>query len=911
MGCVYKAYDKELNRFIALKVLLAKTGKGIERFKREAIGLARLHHPNIIKVYDIGIEEQGPYFAMEFIEGIPLDKFLEQTPPDIRHFTMLMIKIAKAIDYAHSHNIIHRDLKPANILIDKISEPQIADFGLAKFINMGGESLTETGAILGTPIYMSPEQALTEKVDHLSDIYSLGVVFYEMLSGEYMVNGESIQQMLYQVIYKPPTPLRKHNPKITIDLETIQEKCTAKEPHMRYQSAGELADDLQRFLNGEQILASRASFYRHIIQNIKRHKLPLITAMLALLLPILVIAFINIYQSREIDQKTVLYLQKSQKLLLDNKARADLNTYISANFYLNKALELKSHSYKIRQALLKNQKQLAKIALKQKEYFLVQITINKIRKLGFSGAADRLQQQWVNTQRELRIKHQKFIKDAMAKIAKVRNKYLLQWYVFQIIKISRPYVVEILVAYLQEENSWQRKLAIVALGRLGNNYTKVKGKDSVEWLMELLQKHLPVIKDEGEVEELINSLGWLKDARANDLVFEVRWRAGRNGVLWQKTAISHARIPIEDKVTKSAREFYNRGKRKHGKKDLTGAIADYNQAIRLNFKGQDVYKIRGWARSAQGDLSGAIADYNQAIKLKPKHSALYVYRGLARYDKGDLPGAIADYNQAIRINPKLPLAYINRGRAHVAQGDLPEAITDYNQAIRINPKLPLAYINRGNALAAQGNLPGAIADYNQVIKLNPKHSVAHMNLGVVHVAQGDLPRAIAYYNQAIRINPKLPLAYYNRGLTRHRQEDLTGAITDYTQAIKLQKRISRVNPYCYLLFMGLKRQKGQSGQIKKLDQYVKKQKPSSFGWRIVKFYIGIISEKTLRAVITSNKPKEKRGYLCEFYYYVGMDYLTKGKRKTAKKYLQKCLLYKVKSYIEPDLARLQLQKLQK
>ncbi len=257
-GVVYKATDPELRRTVAIKVPrsgVLGTGEEEERFLNEARSAGRLRHPAIVQVHEVGRHHGVPYFVSDFIDGETLADVIGGERPSFRSSAELIAEIAEALDHAHAEGIVHRDVKPHNILLGAAGRPHLTDFGLARHDE---ESVTVTldGQILGTPAYMSPEQAAGNRaaVGPCSDIYSVGVVFYEMLTGERPFRG-SRSMLLHQLLHDEPRPPRSLNDHIPRDLETICLKAMAKEPQRRYASAHELAKDVRRFLSGEPIHA--------------------------------------------------------------------------------------------------------------------------------------------------------------------------------------------------------------------------------------------------------------------------------------------------------------------------------------------------------------------------------------------------------------------------------------------------------------------------------------------------------------------------------------------------------------------------------------------------------------------------------------------------------------------------------
>ncbi|OWK39482.1 serine/threonine-protein kinase [Fimbriiglobus ruber] len=274
MGIVFRARHLRLNRIVALKMVLTGAYAGPlerERFQREAEAIAGLQHPSIVQIHDVGDSEGRPYFTMEFVEGGSLSQKLAGTPHPARQAAVLLATLAEAAQAAHQGKIVHRDLKPANVLLTANGTPKISDFGLAR--RFGGEDgLTRTGSVIGTPSYMAPEQARGEPlaVGPAVDIYALGAILYELLTGRPPFRAETAAETIQQVIAQDPVAPSRLNGKVPRDLETICLKCLRKEPQQRYTSAAALGEDLQHFLRGEAIAARPEHRYERLARRVRR-----------------------------------------------------------------------------------------------------------------------------------------------------------------------------------------------------------------------------------------------------------------------------------------------------------------------------------------------------------------------------------------------------------------------------------------------------------------------------------------------------------------------------------------------------------------------------------------------------------------------------------------------------------------
>ena len=287
MGVIYRARQRHSRRIVALKRILsyhADSQDTLMRFRREAQAAANLDHPNILPIYEVSESHEGlPFFSMKFAGGGSLLEAAAKLRSKPRRAVALIAKVARAVQYAHEQGILHRDLKPGNILLDGRGEPLVSDFGLAKWLEPTGH-LTHTPTVFGTPGYIAPEQVngSAGKLTPVADVYSLGAVLFDLLTGQPPFMGEHALKTIQQATEKPAPKLRTLAPALDRDLETICAKCLERDPHARYRSAGELADDLERWLHGRSIVARPVSPPVHLWRWVRRN--PAIAQMATLLL---------------------------------------------------------------------------------------------------------------------------------------------------------------------------------------------------------------------------------------------------------------------------------------------------------------------------------------------------------------------------------------------------------------------------------------------------------------------------------------------------------------------------------------------------------------------------------------------------------------------------------------------------
>ena len=370
MGIVYQARQLGLNRIVALKMILTgfQAGpKDLARFRAEAEALARLQHPNIVQIYEVGEAAGRPYFALEFVAGGSLAQHLHGRPQPVRSAAQFVETLARAVHAAHAHGVIHRDLKPANILMmssgvvsgewSKDSspathhapltsyQPKITDFGLAKCAGGEGETRdvpgpTVTGELLGTPNYMAPEQAMVPRqpIGPAADVYTLGAILYELLTGRPPFTGETPLATVLQVLHNEPVSVTSLQPNVPRDLETICHKCLHKEPRHRYVSALELAEDVQRFLGDEPIRARPVRAVEKLHRWTRRHPATALLLAIGLLAPVVALITLSLLSTRLVRSNALESAAQQAELLEEATKEYSRNVQrvTKANYTVNK-----------------------------------------------------------------------------------------------------------------------------------------------------------------------------------------------------------------------------------------------------------------------------------------------------------------------------------------------------------------------------------------------------------------------------------------------------------------------------------------------------------------------------------------------------------------------------------------------
>jgi len=768
MGVVYLAEEPALRRMVAVKVLpsqLTLVPGAIARFEREASTAARLRHPGIVEIYAVGEEAGTHFFAMEYIEGIPLDKLVARMqgeapgPPEgarlaeavsvsmhgteaapeegvqapratsatwskayVESVCRQVAGIADALEHAHKAGVIHRDVKPSNILVRDDGTAVLTDFGLAR--EEGLPSMTQSGLFAGTPYYVSPEQAMSRRirVDHRTDIFSLGVTLYELITLRRPFEGRSSQEVLARIVGKEPPNPQKLNPRLAPDLVTIVLKAIEKDPERRYATAGAMAEDIRAFLEYRPIAARRTSVAHRLRRWLRREPLKA--------------AFAGV-------------------LLLGIPVIAALGGYVLAR---------RPEIAAARQAA-----RLARVELALEQGYLEMA----------EGNPDRSVSAFERALAEEPMSPEAIGGLALAHVRAGEAATALAFLDGHAAAAAR---------YPELERV--RAMALRA-GLRGDEAADLDRRlgEPVSALGFFLEGSQATLRAEGGSPEAfapavdLLSRAVILSANARALYhFELAHAAGhaRDVVTARRCAEA-----LEALWPDSARSGIWRGLALARVGDHESSVAGYRRALELDPEDSLTHCNLGVELGAGGDVAGSIAEFRRAIELDPKYVEPHNFLGDALSKLGEWPGAIDEFRSAAALDEHDARTHCNLSNAFRTVGDVQGAIAEASRAIELDPKYALARQNLGNALFDSGDLQRAIAEYRCGLELDPKLAHLHYCLGTVLRAAGDYRGAAAELRREIDLDPLYPPAHVNLGLTLKNSGDLPGAIGEYRLALEI------------------------------------------------------------------------------------------------------------------------------
>jgi serine/threonine protein kinase/Flp pilus assembly protein TadD len=838
MGVVYEAEQVSLGRRVALKVLpFAATldPRHLQRFKNEALAAASLEHPHIVPVYGVGCERGVHYFAMRFIDGRSLAELLGQDRPgraggkadplaetvaqaaaptdpaphdsaSFRRVAEWGVQAAEALEHAHAVGVVHRDVKPGNLLIDGQGKLWVTDFGLARFGAAGG--LTITGDLVGTVRYMSPEQALAKHglVDHRTDVYSLGVTLYELLTLRPAVEGDDRQQILRRVVEEEPPAPRTLNRAVPRDLETVLLKAMAKEPPARYATAKELAEDLRRFAGDEPVRARRPTVLQRARRWAWRYKAQVGSLAAGLLLAVVAVAGSVgwVLGDREARRGEAERKVAEALVVLEAGLQAG-NPYAPDVLKAARAAQAQLDQGVVGEGLRRQVGQfLADLAMLER---LQEIRLEKadVKEDHFdnAGADDA----YAKAFQEYGI-----IVELPEAAAQVRDRAIA-------VHLAAALDDWALARKDKGEGGegWQRLLEVAREGdpdqdpwRTSLREALARGAQKAE--LEELATSTPMERLPATTVALLGSLlveKSIKDGVGESVVSLLRQGQRRDPAdFWLNHHLALALDQMQPAQLDEAIGYYraalalrpgspgvhlNLGNTLRAKGQLDEAIAEYREALRLKKDYAGAHTSLGAALRAKGQLDEAIAEHREALRLKKDHAGAHSNLGLALRDKGQPDEAIAECREALRLKKDFADAHNNLGLALRDKGKLDEAIAEYRQALRLKKDYALAHNNLGHALGDKGHLDEEITEYREAIRLNKDCAEAHNNLGCALRDKGKLDEAIAECREALRIKKDFAEAHNTLGGALGDKGQLDEAIAEFREALRLNKDFAKAH----------------------------------------------------------------------------------------------------------------------
>jgi tetratricopeptide (TPR) repeat protein len=733
MGVVYQARQVALNRLVALKMVLnGANGEERERFRAEAETVARLRHPNIVQVYEVGEHDGLPFMALEYVEGGSLADALAERPLAPRQAARLVETLARAVQYAHSAGVVHRDLKPANILLSAAcgfagANPKIADFGLARRLDQAGR--THPGIVVGTPSYMAPEQAQGQKdVGPLVDVYALGAILYECLTGQPPFHAESLWEVLGQVRQRDPAPPRSLRPDVPRDLETICLKCLGKEPHRRYTSAQHLADDLARFAAHEPIQARPVGTAERAVKWARRR--PAAAALLG--------------------------------------ACALLAAGVAAGFPLLHIAQLRARVAEAQIAVRQEQDRSRRLAVRAE-------CIRRLadgRALLGRGSVPEAQEAQV-----LAATVQELIGDEDAQAdpelaalrddaARLRATAAARLRRLAGVEPSREQARRFLS--LRDEAFFElHRDALAGLDARTPIRAAAKARQALAAFPAL--DHLPPA--EADRLRAARREVWLVQAEATARGATTPAQLHEALALLRRVS---AGAPMHGPHLLRARYLDRLG-------DPAGADRERRLAQARAPQGALDWLLVGHDHFQAGRTALAVAAFEHALAEQPDQFWGRLLRAVGCQQLGDLPAALVDLGLCVRQRPDFPWPYLLRAYLHVQVGQLARAQADLDRAAAL-PLEPagryVLHLNRGILELKRGRPRAAVVPFQHAILLQPARHHAHLNLALAYWSLRDLDRAAAVLDHAVRLGPDHPDLRRDRALLRRQRGDLDGALAD-------------------------------------------------------------------------------------------------------------------------------------
>ena len=854
MGQVWMAWDTEISRWIALKIPKVDDPSELARLKSEAQAAGRLSHPNVAAVYELGQAQGRHFIAMEYVNGVTLSDYPRG---DRKKLVSFVQQACLGVSYANTHGIVHRDLKPANIMIHREREQvYVMDFGIAR----QATSVRVSTSVVGTPAYMSPEQAQGERADERSDVWSLGVTLYELLSDHMPFEGVGPMGTLRKVVEEEPRPLHHVDP----DLNAIVMKSLEKDCARRYATAQTLADDLGRWLREEPILAHPPSVFYRLRKKLRRHRGVTVTGVLALILTLVAVAAIHKQKQTELGavgaQLTIA--RDADRLLEAGRIALDQAT---AYLYEGDA------SYPQLLGLIdKGQRPISEALMKApksaKAHFLLG------RAMDLRGNATVAQSSW---------------RKALALDPHFAEAH---FYLGRTL-LERSYTVTLFVRPKELESILPESLRLAEDGRTHLQMARDGGLEDP--LEDLFSSAMIAYarKDKGAVTRFVADAVARFHRRRG--VEQFHWLSGLiadgdQAIQAYSRAISlRPHYPLAYFCRAQSRDVEHREE----------TIADYNKTIELSPQFAPAYNGRGYVQGDINDLRRtdeevrpSLADFSKAIELDPEYYAAYRNRGLLRKRLKDYAGALADFSKAIELKSDVWSNYVDRAFAKDQLGDHQGWEQDLRTLIALNSEGKGTPGKRMWPHMFLGEFENAIADLDEKIRNDPKVEPEDYDFrGLFKRAIKDYDGAIEDFNISIGFQPKsINATYFERGVTYYCKRNWVHALQDFREELQRDPALNYVHLWLWLTRSRLGEGEGARAELAATLGEWRKQGPQPTWEKYVACYlIGEQSESWLQEQV--KKEDAVFGKKANASFYIGMKRITAGDNAGGREFLKKSL----------------------
>jgi eukaryotic-like serine/threonine-protein kinase len=795
MGVVYKAKQKGLNRLVAIKMVLGgeHVGEiGLARFKTEGEAVASIQHPNIVQIYEVGDQNGLPYFSLEYIDGGSLQQRIDGKPQAIRDAARIIHQLALGMQSVHDRGVIHRDLKPANVLMTMQGTPKITDFGLAKRVESDSKQ-TRTGSLMGTPSYMAPEQARgdTYAISPLSDLYSLGAILYEMLTGRPPFQGATLLDTMEQVRSQEPVPPTRLQPKIPRDLETICLKCLQKLPSQRYPNMAALADDLKSFLDEKPIKARPVGRLEHAWRWVKRNPRVATLSASIVALGLLLLATATTVLIRSIQENQTIAKVREVTLA---QIEGGKDAILKGDYRQAKARLANTNPFLAQTPALADVREDLDVLRSQVDTFAkFRELLDQVRVGGLLEGEARRGKARQDCQELVQFYEQIKSKKGEARFGLPVLSTIQQ-------QLFNEDVFDAFLIAAQTEYEF---------GSAAKDQAKLEesGRRAISWLDQAESLLPPTRALYVWRQGIKEKIGDLKEAQEDKVKGEAIVPNSPVDHFWHGYAERlRGELFRKNKDLAKASESFRNAKTEYAKflqarpendwgylewakcQGLLGnpsdALVGFTACIQLRDENAWPYHNRATCHVALKEYEDAVADETSAIKRDPDYLSAYTGRAKSYLALGRIPLAVADFDRVLRADPANAEILFQRANAYFALKNYAKARDDYSALIPLLPRPFVPYRSRAKVQYLLKNFDASIADWTKVAGLLPKDAESRYNIGVLQMGLRRYDQALQALENCLAIDPDHALAYFARAQIRRFQGDDPGALKDIDRVVQ-------------------------------------------------------------------------------------------------------------------------------